>query len=397
MIIGKLENGVTYCLKERNDVSSVSVQVWIASGSACEDEETRGMSHFIEHMVFNGTERFPPGYIELTVESLGGDINAATSYDYTYYYIHILSKHLPTAVELISELVTRQNFSKEMVEKEKEIVLEEIAKSKDDPKEILWETYLQNLYQKLPYRYPILGSKETVSKFTVEAVKEFYEQTYVPENIYVVICGNFDTAEARNLIEKGFGNLKGKRKRVAVRFKEETSSKEVVLKHPSVINPQVIVGWKVKGNNIFFEILESLLSSGKSSILYQELKEKGISYVSYANYQNFSILPNFYIYSVTEDIDRLLKELKAILKEVQSIDEDEFNFAKEKLYKSEVFDRESVESEAESIGFSLSVYKDINYYNNYFDNLSRFSFNDFIKDINFLKQEPLVVRLLPKT
>ncbi len=397
MEIGTLENGVTYCLRKRADVSSVSFQIWISSGSSHEDEKTRGISHFIEHMVFNGTENHPPGYIESVIENLGGDINAATSYDYTYYYVHIPSKHLRTSVELLSELVTKPKFSNEMVEKEKEIVLEEIARSKDDPKEFLWETYLSNLYQELPYRYPILGYRETVSKFTAETLREFYNQTYTPKNIFAVICGNFKVEEAKELLEDNLGKLR--RNRTFKKLKnpnEKHKGREITLKHPSVVNPQVMVGWKLRENSILYEILESLLSSGRSSLLYQRLKERGISYLSYANYQNFIISPNFYIYSITENIDRLLEELEILLSEVQSITEDEFNFAKEKLYKAEIFDRESVASEAESIGYSLSVYKDVNYYKGYFKNLARFTFNDFLKSIEFLKQKPLVVKLLPE-
>ncbi len=395
MKLGKLDNGATYCLRRREDVSSLSVQVWVSSGSANEGERTRGMSHFIEHMLFNGTGNFPAGYIESVVESLGGDINAATSYEYTYYYIHISSDHLSEAVELLGELVTNPKFTEEMVEKEKEIVLEEIVRSRDDPKELLWETYMKNMYAGSPYSHPILGYRETVSGFTVELVEDFYRRNYVPDNVFIVLCGNFDEERAEKLIKKSFAGFKGRKAGRKNAQKGKTGSFESEIRHPCVANPQAVLGWRLDANSIAYEVLESLLSLGKSSLLHQKIKEKGFAFSTYADYQNLSASPNFSIYSASNDIERFEEELKKVLESAINVERDEFEFAREKLMKSEIFERESVESEAESIGFSLSVYRDINLYRDYFKRLSELSFEEFRQKAAFLKRKPVKVKLLP--
>jgi predicted Zn-dependent peptidase len=397
----KLSNGVTVSVKERKDLNSVTVSVWIRAGAAYETDRTRGIAHFLEHMMFNGSKNLPAGAIDKEVESLGGEINAATSYDYTYYYINLPYKYRKRALELISELVLNPLLSEEMVKKEKPIVLEEIARSKDNPQEIFAEKFMEKLYRKAPYRFPILGFEETVKEFTSEDLRNFYESLYTPERITVSIAGKVESEEMFSVTEKLFGSLKRNSKVKEPREEEAiTVADEFTVTHPAVAVPNLIFGWRLpraSRDDIYYEILDSLLSSGRSSLLYRRLKEKGLVYGAYSSYQNLLFGSNFYIAVITDKIEESKKALKETLQEVLSISQEEFEFAKAKLYKGEMFARESGEAEADAIGYALTVMKDKDYYEKFFSDLKQADYREFLRRVQFLKEEPLVGLLLPES
>ncbi|RUM45934.1 MAG: insulinase family protein [Desulfurobacterium sp.] len=401
MKVKKLKNGVTVSVRERKDLNSVTVSVWIRAGASYESDMTRGIAHFLEHMMFNGSKNLPAGAIDREVELLGGEINAATSYDYTYYYITLPYEHGRRALELISELVLNPLLSEEMVEKEKPIVLEEIARSKDNPQEIFAEEFMKKLYRKAPYRFPILGFEETVKEFTSEDLRSFYESLYTPERITVSIAGKVESEEIFSLAEELFGSFKRDSK--VKEPKEEvavTVAEEFTVTHPAVAVPNLLFGWRLpraSREDIYYEILDSLLSSGRSSLLYRRLKEKGLAYGVYSSYQNLLFGSNFYIVVITDRIEESRKALKETLKEVLSIPREEFEFAKEKLYKGEMFARESGEAEADAIGYALTVMRDKDYYEKFFSDLKEASYEEFLKRVEFLKEEPLIGLLLPES
>jgi len=394
MIVKKLPNGITCAVKERNDLNSITVSVWIRTGAAYENEKTRGIAHFLEHMMFNGTQNHPPGYIDREVEFLGGEINAATSYDFTYYYITLPYQHSKKAIELISELVLHPLFSEEMLNKEKPIVLEEIARSKDNPQDVFIETFMEKLYREAPYRFPILGFENTVESFSVDDLRNFYETFYVPKRITVSIAGNVKATEILEEVEKRFGNLKRNSKCQEPKpEKEKEVSGYFEVKHKAVAVPNMIFGWRLppaSREDVYYEILDSLLSSGRSSILYQLLRETGVAYAAYSNYQNLILGSNFYIAVITDKLEESQKAVKEVINKVLSIKEEEFEFAKAKLLKGEIFGRESGEAEADAMGYALTVVKDPDYYEKFFEDLKSTDFKTFKEKVSFLLEEPLL-------
>ena len=398
----KFSNGVRCILKERSDLNSVTVSVWIKAGASYESDSNRGVAHFLEHVLFNESENLPPGRLDLEVELMGGEVNAATSYDYTYYYISAPKGNEERALELLAELVLKPLFTEKAVEKEKPIVLEEIARSKDNPQELFLESFMEKLYEKAPYRYPILGFKDSVASLTVEDLREFYENHYLPERLVVSVCGNFNS---ERLIEKSqelFGSFD--RKGTPEKPESETAgnvSKEFELRHPLVAVPSVLVGWKLPPagrHDLYYEILDSLLSSGRSAYLYQYLRERSVVYAAYSNYQSFLFGSNFFISAVTEKPDRAVEEVKRLLREkVLSISRKEFCFARDKLYKGELFARESGEVEADSMGYALAVMEDEGYFASYFSDLKEADYETFLRRVSFLQEEPVVGFLLPES
>ncbi|SMO40440.1 Predicted Zn-dependent peptidase [Balnearium lithotrophicum] len=397
--VERLDNGVKVAVRTRRDLNSVTVSVWVRAGASYEKEENRGVAHFLEHMIFNGSQNLPPGSADLLVESVGGEINAATSYDYTYYYINLPAKHFKTALYVLSDLVLNPLLSEDMVEKEIPIVLEEIARSEDNPHEVFTERFLSEMYTEAPYRFPILGFKETVSKFSSRTVRDFYEELYIPERLTVVVCGNVDEDEVLKECEKLFGKFKrdGKVEEPPLE-RSPLNPKFFRMEHPAVSIPYVLLGWKLGPagrTDINFDVLDSVLSSGRSSLLYRNLREKGFAFSASSNYQNLLLGSNFLIGISTERVDESLSQTREVLKEVVNLDEEEFLLGKRKLFKNEIFSREDGHAEAEALGFALGIMEDLGYYTEALSDLEKLKIEEFRSSIQFLKEEPLIGVLVP--
>jgi len=395
-----LKNGLTVALERRPDLNSVTLNLWVKAGASYERDENRGIAHFLEHVIFNGSTKYEKGEIDRIVEEMGGELNAATSYDYTYYYINLPAGRELRAVELLRELVLCPKLNEEAVKKEKPIVLEEIARSRDNPHELFVERFLRELYLRAPYRHPILGYPETVSSFTAQDVKEFYRELYTPERMCLVAVGNFkdsliEEIEREWSVERGEG---GAPLEPEVET-EPQEPKEFQLTHPSVSVPYVMMGWKLppaSRKDIYYELLDSLLSSGRSSLLYRKVRETGLAYAAYSNYQNLLYGSNFTVVAVTDRVDECRKAVRELLEELFSITREEFEFAKEKLRKGELFGRESGEAQADAIGYAVGIVEDEAYYTEFFNDLNGASYEEFLEKIEFLREEPLVGLLLPK-
>ncbi|WP_457567577.1 M16 family metallopeptidase [Desulfurobacterium sp.] len=405
MIVERLENGITVILKPRKDVSSASIQFWLKTGALWECEKNRGIAHFLEHMVFNGTEKYTAGEIEKIVENNGGEINAATSYDYTYYYITIPCRHVPVAIKLLEELVFHPLLLPEMVEKEKPIVLEEIARSENDPRQVFWRKFYKKAFRNLNYRYPILGFKETVSAFTAEDVRNFHKTHYNASNLTVVISGNIDEKTLFSFIKDELLDVPSGKENEPPRLKEPPlEPDEEIVRHPAVANAHVIVGWKLPGireksGQVALSVLESYLSYGKSSLFFQELVEKRIAYAAAGVKELFLSSGLFYIYGITEPqrVNVLKDRVFKIINDLSdSLDIRAFELAKKKLLKTEIFKRESVESEAEELGYFATLKGNPDYYREFLDSVRRLTPERFVEETGFLKENCLRMTLLPE-
>ncbi len=396
-----LGNGVKVVVKEREDLSSVTVAVWVKTGTAYEKEDERGIAHFLEHIVFNGSENFPEGEADRVIEGAGGELNAATSYDYTYYYVNLPAEHWETALQVLSDLTLKPLIDRKHVEKEIPIVLEEIARSRDNPHEVFSEEFLRKLYRRVPYRFPILGCEDSVKSFTPEKVRDFYERFYTPKRLTVVIEGKIEGEQVLEKTEELFGWLSRKEYVFSPETEADSNSGgELTIRHPAVELPYVLLGWKLPPagrHDVYYDILDSLLSLGRSSLLFRELRERGTVYSASSNYQNLKFGANFTVGAVTENPKEAVERILELCRELPKLLEKEFEVAKRKLYRSELFGRESGEAEADSLGFAVTVMEDIGYSTEFLEDLKKARISEFLKAIEFLKEEPLVGLLLPET
>ena len=182
----KLENGLTLLLRETHRVPVANVQVWAGVGSADERPDEAGLAHFHEHMLFKGTPSRGVGEVAAEVEGAGGRINAFTTYDVTCYHATLPAEHLATGIDVLSDAVLHSAFDPEEIQREIEVVIEEIRRSDDSPSSVVGNEAFAGAFREHPYRFPILGSRESVASFDQERIRAFYESWYTPDNLVVV-------------------------------------------------------------------------------------------------------------------------------------------------------------------------------------------------------------------
>ena len=192
-----LPNGLTLILRPDHSAALASVQVWVKTGSIHEGANLgAGLSHYLEHMLFKGTDRRAAREISATVQAHGGYINAYTTFDRTVYYIDLPSEHTGVAVDVLADAVLHSQLPADEAVKEKEVILREIAMTHDDPDSRLWETLFATAFREHPYRQPIIGHRDVFAALTHDDLVSYYRARYVPENLTVVIVGDIDVAAA---------------------------------------------------------------------------------------------------------------------------------------------------------------------------------------------------------
>src|ERR1700683_3407036 len=203
-----LPNGVRVITERMPHVRSVSVGVYIGTGSREEDLEETGLSHFVEHMVFKGTKNRTAEQIARSVDSIGGGLDAFTSKELVSYNVKVLDEHLPEAFEIVADLVRNPLFEKHDIEKEKGVILEELKLEVDNPEYLIHEIFSSHFWKGDALGRPILGTKQTIRSFDREKVESFYRQFYTPSNILITAAGNLEHRKLVKLAEQYFGDLK---------------------------------------------------------------------------------------------------------------------------------------------------------------------------------------------
>jgi zinc protease len=275
-----LPNGLTLLVKPDQSARLASVQVWVKTGSIHEAAQLgAGLSHFLEHMLFKGTSRRTGREISATVQANGGYINAYTTFDRTVYYIDLPSERVELAVDVLADAVLHSTLPDAEVLREKDVILREIAMTRDDPDNRLWEAVFSTAFREHPYRHPVIGHKDVFAAADRAALVSYYRERYVPNNMVVVIAGDVGAAQARAAVERHFGGAP--RSRLApvlvpaeplqlgprrVRFFEKVEIARVALAWPipGLSDPSAPV----------LDILASVLGGGDSSVLWQEIREK---------------------------------------------------------------------------------------------------------------------------
>ena len=180
-----LPNGIRLVTETMPHVRSVTIGVWLTRGSRHETDERSGIAHFVEHMLFKGSDTRTAEDIAQSIDSIGGQLDAFTAKEYASYYIKVLDEHVPLAVDLLSDIVMRPAFVPEEIEREKKVILEEIKMVEDTPDDLVHELFTQHFWEGHPLGRPILGSKETVESFTEGSLRAYFREAYVAQNMIV--------------------------------------------------------------------------------------------------------------------------------------------------------------------------------------------------------------------
>lgn len=199
-----LDSGLTIIHQQTTATPVTAVDVWVKAGAIAEPDEWAGMAHFLEHMIFKGTERLPPGSFDLAIERRGGITNAATSYDYAHYFITTAAQHLDETLPYLAELLLHAAIPDDEFGRERQVVLEEIHQSYDDPDWVAFQSLSETVYQRHPYGRSILGTEETLMARSPAEMRQFHSAHYQPENMTVVVVGDVAQTAAIDLVQQTF-------------------------------------------------------------------------------------------------------------------------------------------------------------------------------------------------
>ncbi|MDR0347764.1 MAG: insulinase family protein [Coriobacteriales bacterium] len=291
-------------ITERMDaVRSVSVGVWFKVGSRDEDTAQQGISHFMEHMMFKGTARRDAFTISRDFESIGAEQNAFTSKEYTCYYSRFIDEQLPEIIDILGDMVTSSVFAQEAIDSEREVVIEEIARSEDTPDDYIFELFAKATYPGHSLGRPIIGTREVVSSFVTADCLAYRDRHYHADNCIVVATGNVDHDELVALCARHLQPLpRGKRNTRSLvqqqdraRFtimKKETEQAHIIYGMP---------GTPAGSDDRFASaLLDATLGGGMSSRLFQEVREKrGLAYAVYASTMPYIGTGQFVVYAGT--------------------------------------------------------------------------------------------------
>jgi len=275
-----LPNGLTLLVRPDSSAALASVQVWVKTGSIHEGRELgAGLSHYLEHMLFKGTARRSGREITAAVQASGGYINAYTTFDRTVYYIDLPSEHLEVAVDILADAVLHSTLPEDEVSREKDVILREIAMTRDDPDNRLWEGLFASAFREHPYRHPIIGHKDVFAAVDRKALVDYYTERYVPNNIVVVIAGDVEAQQAAAAVGRHFGAAPRSRLApVLVPAEPVQLGPRSVHRAEKVEVVRAALAWPIPGltdpSAPALDLLALVLGEGDSSVLWQEIRDK---------------------------------------------------------------------------------------------------------------------------
>ena len=325
-----LDNGLTIVSEAIPSVRSVSVGVWVKTGTRYEDKENNGIAHFLEHMVFKGTEKRSAFKIAQSLEEVGGSINAYTSKELTVYYTHALDSQLNICVNVLSDMLCNSLFRDADIEREKLVVMEEISSVRDTPDEYIFDLFQENLFPDQPIGYPILGTQDTVQQFNRDTLTEFWSKYYCPNNIVITAAGNLQHEKLVKLTQKNFSfNNSAK----SILFSLPESAKRINLEINEPVNQaHICAGLEALSylaeDRYNLIAVNAYLGGGMSSKLFQVIREKyGLAYSVYSFVDFYRDTGMLSVYLGTDKKNQN-KALKILFSEIEKLTKKEIGPAK---------------------------------------------------------------------
>jgi predicted Zn-dependent peptidase len=361
-VVSELDSGQRVITERLTHVRSVSLGYWIGAGSRDERPERAGVSHFIEHLLFKGTERYTAQEIAEIFDGLGGELNAATSREHTVVYARVADHHLETAVDLMSDMVFAPALAE--VDSEREVVLEEIAMYEDQPQELVHDLIAEAVFGDHPLGRPVIGTAEVISTISRRAITAYHRSMYVPGNVVFAAAGNLDANELLRLLEQAEQKVRetpAKARRVrsplvkapppSLRFvRKDTEQYHVCLAAPGIA--------RTDRRRFAASLLDAILGGSASSRLFQEIREKrGMAYAVYSFASQYTDTGQFGLYVGTreENLQDCLAIAAEQIAEIAAGDlkPDELERAKENLKGRILLSMESTSNRMSRLGKSL--------------------------------------------
>ena len=355
-----LSNGLRVVTEYIPHFPSVSVGLWIGAGSMYESPAESGLSHFVEHMLFKSTENRTTREIAVEMDALGGQVNAFTSKECTCYYAKVIAEHLPRALGLLSDLLLSKKMDEAEFEKERGVILEEIAMGEDTPEDLVYDLLAEAYYGDYPLAQPILGPAEQIATVTREKLVEYRSKHYRPDNTVLAVAGQFDRAELEKIAEECLGHwhAEGETHKPAPFTKPLSRvlkrTKDIEQVHMCLVYP----GVSQTDDDLFpMSVMNNLFGGGMSSRLFQRIREEmGAVYSVYSFPTTYTDCGTLAVYAGTSPetaqavADEIHVEIDKLVKD--GVTDVEFDMAKEQLKVSYLLGLESTSGRMSSIGHS---------------------------------------------
>jgi len=317
-----LPNGLTVITEQMQHIRSVSIGIWVKTGSRDEDPQWNGISHFVEHMVFKGTKHRSAEDIARQVDSIGGNMDAFTAKECICFNVKLLDEHLPIAMDVLSDLVLHPVFAAPDISRERGVILEEIKMDEDSPDYLVHEIFTQNFWKDHPLGKPILGTKDTVKRFERDPVLGFYGQRFAPGNLIISAAGNLQHEPFVELVNRHFHRMKSSKN--GFHSPQPRVVPRIVLRNKkSLEQVQICVG--VPSHPIAHErrhasyILNTLLGGGMSSRLFQNIRERqGLAYAIYSDLNPYRDTGCLSVYAGTS-LESASKVVQCIVSEFHNL------------------------------------------------------------------------------
>ncbi|GHU69592.1 peptidase M16 [Clostridia bacterium] len=359
--IYELSNGLRVIRERIPFARSVTVGLWIGTGSMHETPDENGLSHFLEHMLFKGTEKRSARDIAEAMDAVGGQINAFTSKECTCYYAKVMDEHTEIALDVLSDLALNATLSETELNKERSVILEEIAMVEDSPEDLVHDLLIETLFKGNPLAQPILGTTQKIERYSREDLDRYRGTHYRPKNAVLAVAGHFETADMDAQIEKYFGSWQGGEPFVspdsAKCFNPSVvkRSKDIEQVHLCLGFPGVAMG---DPDVYALSMFNNLFGGGMSSRLFQRIREElGMAYAVYSFPTVFPGCGLFTLYAGTsqQHVEVVLSQLRRETAKLmaEGFSESEFAMAREQLKGSYILGLEGTSSRMSNIGRNL--------------------------------------------
>ena len=353
----RTNSGIEVIFDRLESISTCSVGVFVKTGSRDESDTEEGISHVLEHMIFKGTPT--RNYFEISeeIDYLGANVNAHTTKEETVFYINALTQFLGKSVDILFDIVTNSTINEKELEKEKDVIVEEIKMYKDSPDDLVFEmNYADSINGQ--YGKPIIGTEASVKGFTADEIRKYYKERYTKDNILVVVSGNFDKNEIVQKIDQYFSKLGDKKidRRDKIDF-SFNAGKKIVTKDINQVN--ICISHQNEDynskNKIYTDILANIIGGSMSSRLFQEIREKnGLAYsvYTYNQYYLSGGLTSTYIGTNLENYEKAIEITLSEFKKLREngVTEDELQKAKNKYMSRIAFAMENPRSRMGILG-----------------------------------------------
>jgi predicted Zn-dependent peptidase len=334
-----LPNGLVVITEPMPHVHSVSVGIWLRSGSRREPAALNGISHFIEHMLFKGTSKRSAEDIAREVDSVGGMLDAFTSKEMVCFNTRVLDEHLPKAFDILADMVIDPKFAPEEIDREKSVILEEIRMTQDNPEDLVHELFTQNFWAPHALGKPILGTPETVSSFTRESLSDWFDDWYAPNNMVITAAGHLSHEALLELVESRFSTREASKSEISdpkpkpappvtLRTKSELEQVHLCIGVPAL--PMT------DQRRFAVAVLNNVLGGGMSSRLFQNIRERqGLAYSIFSELNSYRDTGTLTVYAGTS-LDTTPQLVQSVLEEFrrlrdEALTEEELRRAKDHL------------------------------------------------------------------